>query len=105
MRQTHIGARSPQGHHAPNEKAPHIAAQGQKNQTEHLNSAGDQSRDQAATEQHKQLSTLQARYAMAGFGLHALADGSYLACRWNLSRSLPTLEAAGAFLRMIGGNQ
>ncbi|HEX7687922.1 MAG TPA: hypothetical protein VF453_09455 [Burkholderiaceae bacterium] len=59
--------------------------------------------DQAATEQHKAFSTLQAKFAIAGFGLHAMSDGSFLACRWNLSRPLPSLAAAGVFLRMVGG--
>lgn len=47
--------------------------------------------------------TLRARFAMAGFALHELADGSLLATRWNLCRPLPDATAALRFLRQIGG--
>ena len=47
--------------------------------------------------------TLRARFAMAGFALLELSDGSLLATRWNLCRPLPDATAALRFLRQIGG--
>jgi hypothetical protein len=51
----------------------------------------------------KSFLTLRARYAMAGFELLELADGSLLATKWNLCRPLPDATAAHRFLRQIGG--
>ena len=51
----------------------------------------------------KALLTLRARFAMAGFALLELSDGSLLATRWNLCRPLPDATAALRFLRQIGG--
>ena len=53
--------------------------------------------------QRKALLTLRARFAMAGFALLELSDGSLLATRWNLCRPLPDATAALRFLRQIGG--
>lgn len=53
--------------------------------------------------ERKAFATLKARYAMAGFSLIELADGSLLASRWNLTRPLPDAHAALQFLRRIGG--
>lgn len=53
--------------------------------------------------ERKAFTSLQARYAMAGFSLIELADGSLLASRWNLTRPLPDAHAASQFLRRIGG--
>jgi hypothetical protein len=53
--------------------------------------------------QHKAFLTLRARFAMAGFALLELSDGSLLATRWNLCRPLPDATAALRFLRQIGG--
>lgn len=47
--------------------------------------------------------TLRARFAMAGFALLELSDGSLLATRWDLCRPLPDATAALRFLRQIGG--
>ena len=47
--------------------------------------------------------TLRARFAMAGYALLELSDGSLLATRWNLCRPLPDATAALRFLRQIGG--
>lgn len=55
--------------------------------------------------ERKAITTLQARYAMAGFSLIELAGGSLLASRWNLTRPLPDAHAALQFLRRIGGAQ
>lgn len=51
----------------------------------------------------KAFTTLQARYALVGFSLIDLADGSLLASRWNLYRPLPDAHAALQFLHRIGG--
>ena len=51
----------------------------------------------------KSFVTLQARYALAGFALLELADGSLLATRRNCCKTLPDLYAATRFLRQIGG--
>ena len=51
----------------------------------------------------KVFATLQARYAIAGFSLFELADGSLFASRCNLCRALPDAHAATRFLRQIGG--
>jgi hypothetical protein len=51
----------------------------------------------------KQFATLAARFALVGHELHRLRDGGFLATRWGLSRELPTLADAEAFLRQIGG--
>lgn len=53
--------------------------------------------------ERKAFTTLQARYAMAGFSLIELSGGSLLASRWNLTRPLPDAHAALLFLRRIGG--
>jgi hypothetical protein len=53
----------------------------------------------------KSFVTLQARYAMAGFALIEMSDGTLLATRWNCCRPLPDLAAASRFLKLIGGQQ
>jgi hypothetical protein len=51
----------------------------------------------------KRLSDYRARLAFRGHQLHQLADGTFLACRWDCSRMLPTLEAVAAFVRLVEG--
>lgn len=51
----------------------------------------------------KALETAVARFAMRGYELRQLADGSLLVSRWNLSQPLGGLDAAEGFLRQIGG--
>jgi hypothetical protein len=51
----------------------------------------------------KRFREYQARLALRGHQLHQLADGAFLATRWDLSRALPTLEAVGAFVRLVEG--
>jgi hypothetical protein len=46
---------------------------------------------------------LAAKFKAKGHELHHLTDGRYLAARWGLSRELPTLDDAEAFLHQIGG--
>lgn len=55
-----------------------------------------------AEAQRKRLATLQARLAMRGHELHALADGGFMACRWGLTRHLSTLEEVALFCVQVG---
>lgn len=54
-----------------------------------------------------QLDKLKARtaaeFALLGFGLVELADGTFLATRWTCCRPLVDLAAARAFLRQVSG--
>lgn len=52
--------------------------------------------------QSKAESTLIARAALAGFELVRLADGSWLATRWDTSRGLADLEEVERFLGAVG---
>lgn len=47
-------------------------------------------------------STLIARAALAGFELVRLADGSWVATRWDTSRGLADLEEVERFLGAVG---
>jgi hypothetical protein len=58
--------------------------------------------EQAATDTDKRARTLQALLAMRGHELHILADGSYLATRWGLSKALRDLAAVEQFARQVG---
>lgn len=58
--------------------------------------------DYPAPAADKQFATLSALAARKGIALHALADGSYLLCRWGLSRSLPDLCFVASLLRQMG---
>lgn len=53
----------------------------------------------------KRVNDYRARLALRGHQLHQLADGTFLACRWGSSRVLPTLEAVGAFVRLVEGTR
>ena len=53
--------------------------------------------------ERKAFLTLRARFAMAGYALLELSDGSLLATRWNRCRPLPDATAALRFLRQIKG--
>ena len=50
----------------------------------------------------KRQARLQATAALQGVALHRLANGGWLASRWNLSRELADSEIEG-WLRQIGG--
>jgi len=49
----------------------------------------------------KAFTAMQARAAMAGCALHAVAGG-YLLCRWDRARQLPDLLAVAAVLLQMG---
>lgn len=66
--------------------------------------AGAQDGDAVAID--KAFRTLQAEFALLGHALvdlHGSGPDAYLVTRWNCCRGLPSLQAAGAFLRQIGG--
>lgn len=50
----------------------------------------------------KAVATLQARAALAGYELVRLADGSFIASRWGMFRSLDHITAVKAFLTRVG---
>lgn len=53
--------------------------------------------------QRKAFEALRARLAMAGgFALQALADGSFVITRWNLTKPLPDLHAVRRFAAQVG---
>lgn len=65
---------------------------------------GDERVDRAAAnDERKAFATLQALAAMAGCSLRQLDGGGYLICRWRFCKTLPSLDAAAAFLHQIGG--
>lgn len=51
----------------------------------------------------KVISTWKARFALLGYALFQLADGSLLVSRWNLTRPVPDLRTLGAVYRQMGG--
>lgn len=51
----------------------------------------------------KRLASVTAKLAMLGFELHPLTGEQLLVGRWNMSRTLASVEAAERFLVMVGG--
>ena len=51
----------------------------------------------------KRLADVTAKLAMHGYSLYPLTDGTLLVTRWNLSKTLPSVNAAERFLQMVGG--
>jgi hypothetical protein len=58
--------------------------------------------EQVAADTDKRARTLQALLALRGHELHILADGSFLATRWGLSKALRDLAAVEQFARQVG---
>ena len=76
------------------------------NQTSSLNCAGACVGEQGQPESYpKRLATLQAKFALAGFSLYPLTGDELLCTRWAMHRTLPSIEAAEAFLRQVGGGR
>ena len=50
----------------------------------------------------KTIATLQAPAAIAGFQLVRMADGSFVAAKWTMTRSLADIAAVDAFLVQVG---
>ena len=53
----------------------------------------------------KQFANLQARGALAGITIHQLATGSFLCCRWGLSREVDTLARVEQWLDLTTGSR
>ena len=51
----------------------------------------------------KVAATLTAQFALLGYSLHALPEGSFVACRWGYSRPLQSMYEARLLYRQIGG--
>lgn len=52
--------------------------------------------------EQKRFATLRARLALRGFQMHRQADGRLLVIRWNLAKTLPSLDAAERFAEQAG---
>ncbi len=50
----------------------------------------------------KAFCNLRARFAIAGFAVHRMADDGYLVCRWNLSKHCPDVRTLAAFAKQVG---
>lgn len=62
-----------------------------------------QSTCEAAQPDRKDRQRWKAEFALAGYELHELADGSFLVCRWGLSsKPLHDLEAVREFAKRVG---
>ena len=64
--------------------------------------AGQARQAQGPSFTDKTRATLAALLALKGYSLHEVADGSYLASRWNHARPLRDLHAVQAFARQVG---
>lgn len=50
----------------------------------------------------KQVRTMIATAALAGWEVHEMADGGFVVARWNLTRAVPDARALRGFLRVLG---
>lgn len=66
-------------------------------------SAAENGIEQAPLSYAKRLNDVTAKLALLGFSLYPLHDETLLVTRWNMSRALPSVEAAERFLRQVGG--
>lgn len=64
--------------------------------------AAIESQQHESTANSKLIATLRAKFALAGFSVHDLADGGFVVCRWNLSRPCVDLAELVAFARQTG---
>ena len=64
--------------------------------------AGEAQRSQDLGYTDKTRATLAALLAIKGYSLHELADGTYLASKWNHTRPLRDLHAVQCFVRQVG---
>lgn len=55
-----------------------------------------------AVELEKRFATAQAKLALAGFQLERMADGSFVAAKWTMTRALADVDAVEAFQRQVG---
>ena len=70
--------------------------------TDTTNCAGQSRQVQDLSRTDKSRATLAAKLAIAGYSLHEMADGSFLASRWNHTRPLRDLHAVLGFARQVG---
>lgn len=56
----------------------------------------------SASQDDKAFATLRARAALAGVVLERMADGTFVAARWTLTRSLADADDVTRFLDMVG---
>jgi hypothetical protein len=91
-----------QSHCNPNGNAP---ITGNDRGAEQINQADGMNFDTitALAQPSPAFASLSAGLSSAGYTLHELADGTYLACRWGYSRACTDLYAVRAFLRQVGG--
>lgn len=59
--------------------------------------------EQAPRSYAKRLLDVTAKLALQGFSLYSLHDDKLLVTRWNMSRTLLSIEAAECFHRQVGG--
>ena len=64
--------------------------------------AGEAQRSQDLRCADNTRANLTALLAIKGYSLHELADGSYLASKWNCIKHLPSLYAVQSFARQVG---
>ncbi len=76
-------------------------APGTTNEAQIVGTDGLQRKAPASDADRKRQAELQARAALAGIALHRLADGSWLAHKWNLSKPLADHEVE-AWLVQVG---
>lgn len=90
--------------HAPQESAPDTESdRGEKQSAADTHFEGHAPAPQVDATR-KRFEDYRARLALAGgYALHELADGSFLICRWNLTRPCADLAAVRAFLERLGG--
>lgn len=82
---------------APNDEGPTVAAvglQGVAQAVSHHCAPDDAER--------KRLDRLRAIAALNGMAVYDLADGSYLLCRWGLSRAVPSVNALSQLFAQMG---
>ena len=65
--------------------------------------AADASPEQAPRSPAKRLADVTAMLAIRGFSLELQPDRTLLLSRWNMSRTLPSIEPAEQFLGQVGG--
>jgi hypothetical protein len=55
-----------------------------------------------ADAERKEIDTLIAKFARAGFSVYRLDRGGFLVCRWNSSKFCPGMHELSAFARLVG---
>lgn len=60
---------------------------------------------QATQAADKRLATLRAELALHGFEVRVLPGPAYLVAKWNLSKTLESVDALAAFAAQVGGRR